>query len=140
MSDPVVEKDRRKGGQTPGSPIETLRQLPVLVVLERFPVPVLAIGEAGEILFANTAFGEMLGYPAEAVQALEFRQIFRAMPAGVSASSVLLGHADLVVELGHSDGSTVRASMSKSALLRGDDQFALAVFQDLTEQLWGDEI
>jgi hypothetical protein len=29
--------------------------------------------------------------------------------------------------------------MSKSAVLRADDQFALAAFQDLTEQLWVDE-
>ncbi len=120
--------------------METLRQLPALVVLERFPVPVLAIGEDGEILFANTAFGEMLGYPTETVQALGFHRIFRTMPAEGSAVTVLRAHADLIVELVHSDGSTVRASMSKSALLRGDDQFALAVFQDLTEQLWVDEI
>jgi len=38
------------------------------------------------------------------------------------------------------DGSTVRAKMSKSALLRGDDPVALATFQDLTEQLWVDEL
>ncbi|CAN5737885.1 PAS domain-containing protein [soil metagenome] len=124
----------------PQSPIETLQQLPALVVLERFPVPVLAIGVDGEILFANSAFGDMLGYPTEAVQALGFHRIFRTMPAEESALTLLRAHADLIVELLHSDGSTVRASMSKSALLRGDDQFALAVFQDLTEQLWVDEI
>jgi hypothetical protein len=33
----------------------------------------------------------------------------------------------------------VRALMSKSAVMRADDQFALAVFQDLTEQLWEEE-
>jgi hypothetical protein len=34
------------------------------------------------------------------------------------------------------DGFTVRAKMSKSALLRGDDPLTLTTFQDLTEQLW----
>jgi hypothetical protein len=34
---------------------------------------------------------------------------------------------------------SVRALMSKSALMRTDDQIALATFQDLTEQLWADE-
>ena len=29
--------------------------------------------------------------------------------------------------------------MSKSALIRSDDDIALATFQDLTEQLWRDE-
>lgn len=42
----------------------------------------------------------------------------------------------MVVELAHKDGSVVRAMMSKSAVRRVDDQFALAAFQDLTEQLW----
>jgi hypothetical protein len=30
--------------------------------------------------------------------------------------------------------------MSKSALVRGDDPVALAAFQDLSEQLWSEEL
>jgi hypothetical protein len=33
----------------------------------------------------------------------------------------------------------VRALMSKSALIRADDDIAIATFQDLTAQLWLDE-
>ncbi|HZN84814.1 MAG TPA: PAS domain-containing protein [Mycobacterium sp.] len=117
-----------------------LKELPALVVLERFPVPVLAIAEDGTILFANEAFGQMLGYPAGVVRALKFRQIFHTLPTDESAVSVVRAHADLIVELLHQDGSTVRARMSKSALLRGDDPVALATFQDLTERLWVDEL
>lgn len=116
-----------------------LTELPALVVLERLPVPVLAITEDGTILFANSAFAEMLGYSADEVLALKFHQIFGALPADESAVSVLRQHADLVVELAHRDQSVVRARMGKSALLRGDDPVALATFQDLTEQLWADE-
>jgi hypothetical protein len=47
--------------------------------------------------------------------------------------------ANEVVELAHRDGSSVRALMSRSALIRADDNIALATFQDLTEQLWLDE-
>ena len=117
-----------------------LQELPALVVLERFPVPVLAIDEQGNILFANAAFGEMLGYPPDAVKALQFRQIFHTLPADDSAVSVVRAHAELIVELLHQDGSIVRARMSKSALLRGNDPLALDTFQDLTERLWVDEI
>jgi len=117
-----------------------LKELPALVVLERFPVPVLAIAEDGTILFANAAFGEMLGYPADVVRALKFRQIFHTLPADESAVSVVRAYANLIVELVHQDGSIVRARMSKSALLRGDDPVALATFQDLTEQLWVEEL
>ena len=117
-----------------------LKELPALVVLGRFPVPVLAIAEDGTILFANAAFADMLGYPADEVTALNFREIFYTLPTDESAVSVVRSHADLIVELVHHDGSIVRARMSKSALLRGDDPVALATFQDLTEQLWVDEL
>ena len=113
-----------------------LERLPALVVLERFPVPVLAIAEDGTILFANKAFAEMLGHTADEVKALKFAQIFHTMPVDESPVSVVRAHADLIVELVHQDASIVRARMSKSALLRGDDPVALATFQDLTERLW----
>jgi PAS domain S-box-containing protein len=132
--------ERRRDSHDGQSPMALLKELPALVVLERFPVPVLAIAEDGTILFANKAFAEMLGHPAEAVTALNFRQIFHTMPAEESAVSVVRAHADLIVELLHQEGAIVRARMSKSALLRGDDPVALATFQDLTERLWVDEV
>jgi PAS domain S-box-containing protein len=132
--------ERRRNGEDGQSPMALLEKLPALVVLQRFPVPVLAIAEDGTILFANEAFADMLGYPAEVVKALKFREIFHILPAEESAVSVVRAHADLIVELVHQDGSIVRARMSKSALLRGDDPVALATFQDLTERLWADEL
>jgi PAS domain S-box-containing protein len=132
--------ERRRDGVGGQDAMALLKELPALVVLERFPVPVLAIAEDGTILFANAAFADMLGYSADVVTTLNFRQIFRILPAEDSAVSVVRANADLVVELVHQDGSTVRARMSKSALLRGDDPVALATFQDLTERLWVDEV
>ena len=120
--------------------MEALRQLPALVVLERFPVPVLAVTDDGEILFANSAFSEMLGCSTDALRTQGFHEIFRTMPAGESAVEVLRAHADLIVELAHADGTTVRANMSRSAVQRDDDEFVLVVFQDLTERLWVDEV
>jgi PAS domain S-box-containing protein len=117
-----------------------LEQMPALVVLERFPVPVLAVAESGVILFANSAFAEMLGHSAEAVQAMRFADIFNTLPADESATSVVREHAGLVVDLVDREGSVVRAQMSRSALLRGDDPVALATFQDLTERLWVEEL
>lgn len=135
--------ERRRNTHPGESPMETLRQLPALVVLERIPVPVLAIADDGTILFANTGFADMLGYTQDEVLALEFWQILgqpspAPVPDGDSALSVLQSLANLVVDLTHRDGSTVRALMSRSALRRSDDRVALATFQDLTEQLWLD--
>lgn len=117
-----------------------LGELPALVVLDRLPVPVLAIAEDGAIVFANAAFADMIGYTAEAVSKLQFHQIFHTLPADESAVSVMRAHENLIVELLHRDGSIVRAKMSKSALRRDNDPVALAAFQDLTEQLWVDEL
>lgn len=132
--------ERRRNGRSGQSPMSILKQLPALVVLERIPVPVLAIAQDGTVLFANTAFSEMVGRPYEEVLSLKFEDIFVHLAPGTeSPVSVVQALADRVVELAHQDGSSVRALMSKSALIRSDDDIALATFQDLTEQLWRDE-
>lgn len=128
----------RRQGRSGQSPLETLQQLPALVVLERLPVPVLAVAEDGTILFANAAFGAMLGHPADQVLTMKFHDVFET-PPDESVVSVVRANAERLVALRHADGSTVRATLSRSALLRGDDPVALATFQDLTERLWEDE-
>ena len=117
----------------------TLKQLPALVVLERIPVPVLAIANDGGLVFANSAFSEMVGRAPEDVVSLKFEEIFHLPLTTESAVTVVQSMANEVVELAHRDGSSVRALMSRSALIRADDDIALATFQDLTEQLWLDE-
>jgi PAS domain S-box-containing protein len=131
--------ERRRNPQHSQSPMATLKQMPALVVLQRIPVPVLAIAYDGSILFINTPFAEMVGREPDEVLSLRFRQIFHRVPASESLLSVVHALANMVVELAHKDGSIVRALMSRSALMREGDQFALAVFQDLTAQLWEQE-
>jgi PAS domain S-box-containing protein len=136
----LVER-RRNGGQPGQTPIAILKELPALVVLERIPVPVLAIAQDGAVLFANTAFSEMVGRDSDEVLSLKFDDIFHLPLTTESESpiSVVQALANMVVELAHRDGSSVRALMSRSTLIRADDNIALATFQDLTEQLWLDE-
>ncbi len=110
--------------------------MPARLVLERIPVPSLAISRDGQILFANKAFADMVGHSTEALLSMEFSELFRTMPTDESPVSVVRKYADQLVELVHADESVVRARMSKSALLRDDDPLALATFHDLTEQLW----
>ena len=61
------------------------------------------------------------------------------MPAAIGALSGVDALANLVVELQHCEGWTVRAKMSKSALMRCDDPVVLVTFENLTERLWMDE-
>lgn len=113
--------------------------MPALVLLERIPVPTLAVLQDGTIVFANTAFAEILGRAPEEVVALRFYDIFYGALENESVLELVDGLANMVVELAHKDGFSVRALMSKSALRRADDEIALATFQDLTEELWANE-
>ena len=128
--------ERRRSGASRLSPAATLRGLPALVVLQRIPVPVLAIADDGGITFANAAFSAMTGYSSDELAALRFAQIFADAAGTAAPLDGMRAYANLVVSLAHRDGSIVRASMSKSALRRDEDRVALAAFQDLTEKLW----
>jgi PAS domain S-box-containing protein len=131
--------DRRRNGKSDDSGSDILGRLPAVVVLERIPVPTLAIAQEGTILFANTAFADMLGYQQDRLAGLAFLEIFHTVPAALSALSSVHLLANLVVELQHREGWTVRARMSKSALKRRDDPVVLVTFENLTERLWVDQ-
>ena len=131
--------ERRRNGSSGDSPMDILTRLPAVVVLERLPVPSLAMSRDGIILFANTAFAEMAGYRQDSLAGLAFPEIFHTMPAALYGLSGVDALANLVVELQHCEGWTVRASMSKSALKRSDDPVVLVTFENLTERLWMDE-
>jgi PAS domain S-box-containing protein len=135
--DRVVE--RRRNGSPGDSPMDVLTRLPAVVVLERLPVPSLAIARDGIIMFANTAFEEMVGYRRDQLAGLAFPETFCTVPAELVALSGADALANLVVELRHREGWTVRARMSTSALMRWDDPVVLVTFENLTERLWMDE-
>ncbi|HET7074896.1 MAG TPA: PAS domain-containing protein [Mycobacterium sp.] len=130
--------ERRRSGRSGESPTDILTRLPAVVVLERVPVPTLAMARDGMILFANTAFADMVGYEQDTLAGLAFPEIFHTVPAEVAALSGVEALANLVVELRHCEGWTVRARMSKS-LMRRDDPVVLVTFENLTERLWVDE-
>lgn len=135
----MPQVDRRRPEHNAQSPIAVLHQMPAVVVLERLPRAVLAVDRDGGIVFVNTAFAQMLGYTREELVKLTFDQIFSALlPVDGSAVTAVRKNADHVVELLHADGSTVRARMSKSALVRDDDALAMMSFDDLTARLWTD--
>jgi PAS domain S-box-containing protein len=131
--------ERRRSGTPGDSPTDILTRLPALVVLERIPAPTLAMERDGIILFANTAFAEMMGYRQDRLAGMAFSEIFHTVPAEICALSNVHALPNLVVELQHCEGWTVRAKMSKSALMRSDDPVVLVTFENLTERLWMDQ-
>ena len=131
--------ERRRNGGPGDSPMDVLTWLPAVVALERIPVPTLAMARDGVILFANTAFAEMVGYRQDSLAGSAFPEIFHTVPAAVCALSGVDALANLVVELRHCEGWTVRARMSNSALMRHDDPVVLVTFDNMTDRLWTDE-
>ena len=75
--------ERRRNGRPGDSPTDILGRLPAVVVLERLPVPALAMARDGIILFANAAFAEMVGYEQDALAGSVFPEIFRTVPAAL---------------------------------------------------------
>lgn len=131
--DRQIERRRNTSGD---SPMDILTRLPAVVVLERIPVPALAVAQHGVILFANTAFAEMVGYQQDGLTGVAFPEVVSTVPAAADLLSRVEALANVVVELRHSEGWTVRARMSKSALMRCDDPIVLVTFENLTERLW----
>jgi hypothetical protein len=80
----------------------------------------------------------MVGYRQDGLAGLAFAEIFHTVPAALGALSGMDALANLVVELQHCEVWTVRAKMSKSALIRRDDP-VVVTFENLTERLWTDE-
>ncbi len=131
--------ERRRNGGSGDSPMDILTRLPAVVVLERLPIPVLAMARDGIILFANTEFAEMVGSRQDRLAGSAFAEIFHTVPPALCAFSGVDALANLVVQLQHCEGWTVRATTSKSALMRRDDSVVLVTFENLTERLWLDE-
>jgi PAS domain-containing protein len=116
-----------------------LKQVDALTVLQWIESPALAVERDGSVVFANWAFADMIGYTPEMVRALTFCHVFTHSLVGETPMSALRAHADLIVDLVHLDGSPVRARMSEPLVL-GEDELALVTFDDMTEELWLQEM
>jgi PAS domain S-box-containing protein len=108
--------------------------MPAVVALERLPVPALAFDVHGGILFSNTAFADMLGYPREMLAKLTLGDLIHKTDDEAAARGLRQG-ADRLLMLRHHDGYVVHASMSTSELGQ-DDDVVFVVFRDRTEQMW----
>jgi PAS domain-containing protein len=110
---------------------------PALLVLEQYPVPAIALADDDAVLFANTAFAEILGCSRDAVTALSYQDIIAALPPEETLFDVARLHADAIRSLHHLHGSRFMVKMSKSARMQGADGIAVATFEQLLGRLAG---
>ncbi|KIQ18212.1 histidine kinase [Rhodococcus sp. MEB064] len=144
MSDAV--SDRRNSTSEAISTPTQFPSLPVTVVLDRIPVPVLAVEPGGSVVFANEAFDELMGFDEEnprSDDALSLQDIFPASePLGVNIAETFLTtvatRADSLWRMSDSKGDILQVRASKSILRRAEDSVVLVVLEDFTDQLWND--
>ncbi|WP_077101774.1 PAS domain S-box protein [Mycobacterium terramassiliense] len=127
--------ESRRSRRASDSPTVKPRQRPALSVLERIPVPAIALADDGAVLFANAAFAEILGCSRDAVTAMSYEEILHALPTEETLFRVARLRAEAIGELQHLDGSMIFAKMTKSAVIRRAGAVAIATFEQLVERL-----
>lgn len=132
-SDTVEERREPR----PDTPLGYLQRLPASILLDRLPVPILAVHLDGSIVHANPAFDDMLGYEPNALTGRPTTEVLAAqLEPDNSAIDYLRGAAGDIISLIGADDILVRAVVSESVFTRKDDAVALVCFHDVTEQLW----
>lgn len=110
---------------------------PALRALEQYPVAAIAVADDGAVLFANTAFAKLLGCSGDALTSMSYAYICSTLPAGETLFAVARLYPDTIgrsLQLGQ---ATCFVKMHKSALSDGVESVATAMFEGLTEQLFG---
>ncbi|CAN5500304.1 PAS domain-containing protein [soil metagenome] len=108
--------------------VQTLTRFPVLAVLDQLPVPVIAIGGRGSILFCNNAFAEMIGHDKTTMTEMNLREILLGLTLAEFVLPFLHARGGSAVNLIHAQGWIFQARMSASAMQRQGDEVMLSTF------------
>lgn len=135
--------ERRNPASRPISHPAQFPDLPVSVVLDRIPVPVLAVEHAGHIVFVNEAFRELIGLEPEAEAPAHLSDVFpETEELGVNIAETFMTtvatRADSLWRMADASGDILQVRASKSILRRAEDTLALVALEDFTDQLWND--
>jgi PAS domain-containing protein len=135
-----LHSGERRRRPSPSSAEECLRALPGLVLLDRLPVPMLATGLDGVVVYTNPAFATMLGHHPDTVMLTG--QLLPALLVGHSATpprgcvSALRAANNAIVDWRHAEGFPVRSVISETLFFRANDQILLIGVTDITELIW----
>ncbi|MFZ1165456.1 PAS domain-containing protein [Mycobacterium sp.] len=133
-------RGERRRRPSPSSPEEYLRALPGIVLLDRLPVPMLATGLDGVVVYVNPAFATMLGHHPDNVMLTGLP--LPALLAGHSATpprdcvTALRAASNVIVDWLHVEGFPVRSVISETLFLRASDEILLIGVTDITELVW----
>jgi len=138
--DADARRTERRRRPPPTSPEEYLYALPALILLDRLPIPMLATGLDGIVVYTNPAFATMLGHHPETVMLMG-----RSLPALLDGQSATPAHecvaalraaGSAVVDWRHVEGFPVRSVVSDTLFFCAADQILLIGITDVTELIW----
>lgn len=115
-----------------------LTQLPALVLLDRLPIAVIGVGPVGDIVYANPACAELLGYiDGQTMTRLHLPDLLAGEPVLTPADCIaVLQTTDNIVHWNHSQHYLIRTKVSPTMLKRESDPLLLVTITDLTDWLW----
>jgi hypothetical protein len=117
------------------SQVAELCQIPVLRALEQYPIAAVAVAHDGAVLFANTAFVEVLGCSSDAVTSMSYADIFCALPTDETLFAVTRLCPNTLGGSPQSGRATCFVKMRKLAVCNGAASVAISLFEGLMEQL-----
>jgi PAS domain-containing protein len=138
--DVTVRSTERRRRPPLSSPEEYLHELPALTLLNRLPIPLLATGLDGVVVYTNPAFATLLGHHPDTITLAGQR-----LPALLAAYSTtpprdcvtaLRAAGTLIVDWLHAGGFPVRSVISDSVFVCAEDQILLIGVTDITELMW----
>ncbi len=115
-------------------------ELSARVLLDRLPIPAIAIDEDGIIAFANPACHTMLGYDDLSIVGRSLTEFLGIRPTtAAEAVSNLRNAAGTTTVWAHPTNGMVKVVASRPLLLRADDPVTLVTLTDVTNWLWTTE-
>jgi PAS domain S-box-containing protein len=120
----------------PETALGYLEHLPALVLIDRLPIPIVALDAVGDVIHANPAFEELLGYDPGTLVGRPLQHLLFEPSDHQSPHAILMGHRGRPIALLHREGTPVQVVASDSVFLRRDDPLTLVSLHDITETLW----
>jgi hypothetical protein len=111
------------------------RQTAAFRKLTQHPVPVIAVADGGAVVFANTAFAEVLSCSCDAVTSMSYEDICSFLPADETLFAVTPLGADTIGSLLQLGQATLFAKMRRSAITSGADSGVITLFDRLLQRL-----
>ena len=120
----------------PGTPLSAEPpQMSPLRVLTQHPVPVIAVGDDGAIVFANTAFADVMSCSRNAVTSMSYESVCSVLPPDETLVAVTRLGPNTIGRLLQLGEATLFVKMRRSAIVSDAHSGPITRFEVLVERL-----